>query len=571
MLDNTDQWRKYQSGLDYNNRLDLYSKTDLYWRFYNDDQWPGIKVNELPKFTFNICKSAINYFIASIMSQKVKLQYSAENIPDEPDEGTPEADVKQFVELMSGYAELKWEKEKMDSKLRELLLDAGNTGDMCAYVYWDPNKETGQLEKGDFITEVVDGVNVMFGNPNNPSVEAQPYILIIGREMSNKLKEEAKANGISQELIDSISPDQETYYQAGQYGKIELTSKEDTGKTLYMIEFYKKDGIVYWNKSTRYCPIRKDVSLDIKRYPVAFGNWSRIKNSYHGLAATKGIIDNQIGINQLFAMVAYWMRYMAFGKVIINADKIKTWTNKLNEAIRVEGDVTGVVQQLQAGNFNAAALNVIDMAIKYTKDFIGASDAALGQIQPDNTSAIIAVQKAAAVPLENVKANLYQFVEDLGLIWGEFIIKKYKNRKISYKENGKIMVGNLNTEQYQDILPSVNVDVGPSSQWSEITAMQTLDNLLNTEKINLLQYLKRVPNGVITDKQGLIDDIEAVDNDKQILFMLMEQFMQSLPPEEQARLQSLPPEQMEQELKNMVMQSGQQPQPNMGDVNVLPM
>jgi len=54
----------------------------------------------------------------------------------------------------------------------------------------------------------------------------------------------------------------------------------------------------------------------------------------------------------------------------------------------------------------------------------------------------------------------------------------------------------------------LKVDVGPSSYWSEITALQTLDNLLQSDKINFLQYLKRVPNGVIPKKQELIAEIE---------------------------------------------------------------
>ncbi|MFQ7004766.1 MAG: hypothetical protein ACLRRT_14530 [Ruthenibacterium lactatiformans] len=38
--------------------------------------------------------------------------------------------------------------------------------------------------------------------------------------------------------------------------------------------------------------------------------------------------------------------------------------------------------------------------IEYTRDTMGASDAALGNVTPDNTSAIIAVQKATSMPLE---------------------------------------------------------------------------------------------------------------------------------------------------------------------------
>lgn len=562
--DLTEEWSQYQTGLDYNNRIDYYAKTNLNWRFYNGKQWEGITSNGLPTPVFNIARSAINYFIASIMSQKIKMQYTVENIPDEPTDPI-EQQQKEFADLLSGYSDLKWEKEKMDSKLRQLLLDGSNSGDFCAYVYWDPKKKTGQVEKGDFVTELIDGVNVMFGNPNNPNIEVQPYILIIGREMVSRLKKEAKANGIDKNLIDSITADSEYDYQAGDYGKYELDKQTDkVGKCLYLIKFWKDDeDRVYWNKSTKYCPIRKDVELGISRYPVAFGNWEKVKNSYHGMPVMTGIIPNQIIINQLFAMVAYWMRMAAFGKVLYDSNKIDAWTNKIGTAIPVQGEVANVVYQLQAGNFNQGVLEVIDKAIKYTKDFIGASDAALGQVKPDNTSAIIAVQKAATVPLENVQANLYQFVEDLALIWGEFILNKYVSRKISYRQNGKIFTTNINTELFRNVLLNAKIDVGPSTYWSEIISMQTLDNLLNSEKITMIQYLERIPNGIISKKQELLEELKELEQQAQMMeqqnaqYEQMAQFVESLPPEVQEQLKALPPEQMEATV--MQMMGGGQP------------
>jgi hypothetical protein len=567
----TDNYRLYIAGQDYNTRIDYYAKTNLHWRFYNNDHWHGIVTNGLPTATFPIARSAINYFIASIMSQKIKAQYTVENIPDEPTDPI-EIGKKQFAELMSGYADVKWEKDKMDSKLRQLLLDGANSGDFCAYGYFDPNKETGQDEKGDFVTELVDGVNVIFGNPNNPDVESQPWIEIIGRELVSKLREEAKANGIPKQEYMGITSDEDNEYQAGQYGRIEMdTEKDKTGKALYIIKFWKENGKVYWNKTTKTCDIRKKVELGISRYPIAWGNWDKVKNSYHGMAVMAGMIPNNILINQLFAMVAYWMRLSAFGKVVFDSNRISSWSNKIGEAIKVDGDVSNVVYQLQAGNFNTAVMQVIELAIKYTKDFIGASDAALGQVKPENTSAIIAVAKQAAIPLENIQANLYQFVEDLMLIWGEFMLKKYNNRVVSYREKGKMMTAQFSPEMYRDIMLNVKVDVGPSTYWSEITSMQTLDNLLNSKQIDLMTYLERIPDGIIPKKQELIEKLQEqiqqaqMMEQKQAQYEQMAQFVESLPPEQQAQLEMMrqsDPEGYEQTVMQM-MGGGQGAMPPM--------
>ena len=56
---------------------------------------------------------------------------------------------------------------------------------------------------------------------------------------------------------------------------------------------------------------------------------------------------------------------------------------------------------------------------------------------------------------------------------------------------------------------SLQLDVGASSYWSEIAAVQTLDNLLMQNKINLDDYLERIPEGYVSKKQELIDKIRG--------------------------------------------------------------
>lgn len=57
----------------------------------------------------------------------------------------------------------------------------------------------------------------------------------------------------------------------------------------------------------------------------------------------------------------------------------------------------------------------------------------------------------------------------------------------------------------KEIPMSIQLDVGASSYWSEIASQQTLDNLLVQNKIDLVDYLERIPNGYITKKQELLE------------------------------------------------------------------
>lgn len=86
--------------------------------------------------------------------------------------------------------------------------------------------------------------------------------------------------------------------------------------------------------------------------------------------------------------------------------------------------------QIQPGNINSVVLQVIDLAIKLTKDSLGANDAAMGNISnPDNTSAIIANRQLSAIPLENIKANYMLFLEQQYLIWADFMVGVLHKRK----------------------------------------------------------------------------------------------------------------------------------------------
>lgn len=576
--DMTGDFQLYHRGVDYNNRVNYYANVDMNIAFYKGDQWKGVQANGLPTPVFNIFKRVINYFIAAIMSQRVTGKYTVENMPTKP-QNDYQMQIKELTDKMSAYAEIKWEKDKMDTLLREALLDGALSGDMCAYTYWDGTIETGQEAQGDFVTELVDGGNVMFGNPNSAKVDKQPYILIVGREMVSTLKEEAKRNGVPALDIDAITSDEDTTYQLGEYGKVELNEGSgDKGKCLYIIKFWKQDGYVWFSKSTKHATIRKAVNMGIKKYPVAFANWDKVKNSYHGQAVGTGIIPNQIYINKQFAMTMLWMMYSSYGKVAIDETRVSGWTNKIGEAIKVQGDVGGAVQQLSPGAMNNTVLQVIDKAIQYTKDMLGANDGALGEINPEQASgaAIIAVQKQAAIPLENVKAHLYQFVEDIYNIWGEFMLRKYTaDRTIVRKVDDTLVTDTINTSPYQEVLLLSKIDVGESSYYNEIVSSQTLDNLLKGGYIDIVQYLKRLPNGYVLKKEELIEekqmekqsqmaqmqgDItqEQPQDNMDNTFEVMAQYMESLPPDVQAELQALPPDEMEKALLEMMQGGGMQ-------------
>ena len=564
-MDNTKDWDLYEAGVKYNNALygsdkNYYDVIDANLAFANGDQWRNVVGEGLPKPVFNIIKRVKQFKVASLKSDNVSINIEPMQYqPDDINNTDMQSNIHK-TDLANAEIKNVFEKINFDAKSRTLLMDGFDTGDFCLHFYWDektePYKNYENEIKGSIGVEVIDSTNILFGNPNTRYVEKQPYIIIVGRAFVKDLKEEFIANGGSKELADNIKPDNKTSDMAGDNGKVELEN-EEFGKALYIIKYYKENGIVYANKSVENMYIYEKKNTRLTYYPVAFNNWEEVKGSYHGRAETTGIIPNQIAINKMFAMVIYHLMLTAFPTAVFNADKVENWSNEIGAQIPVINMTSGesiknVAGYLEPATMSGQIMNAIELAMQYTKETLGVGDASLGNVTMNNASALIAVQKSNAVPLENVKAAFYEFVEDCGKIILDYMGTYYGIRPVVVETNGVRTVEQFNFDELKNMWLHVKADVGAASYFSEIASLQTLDNLLNTGLIEFVDYLKRVPDEIIPNKQELINDIENKDIYKQALYNLMQQFMATVDPGTAQYLQGLEPDQMEREVLTMM-------------------
>ena len=561
-LDTTADWNLYEIGIEYNHSLDpdYYATTNRNWRVYNNAHWNGVKTGGLPVFILPMFQRIVRHFTASVMANNVKMQYTVENVSD--DTADPqEMDMRQLADFLGKNSGDRWEQLKMDSLMRRILLDGAMSGDMATHTYWDETIDTGQtsglqpvLDKdgsptfdemgmpalapvpilGEFTTEAVDGCNVMFGNPNDNRVNLngrpkQPYIIVAGRDMVSNLRSEAKRyrkeNSLTNDEIENlISPDEDNKEQAGDRGSKELNNRESAyGKATYIIKYWYEDGKIYFNKSTKNAFIRKKVDTELSIYPVAWANWDSTKNSYHGQAVATGLVSNQLEIDKAFAKLFKWLGDMAFPKIAYNKNVLPNGiTNKIGEAIAVDvNDTTSlsnVIYSIPPSNIANFVIQIIQLAITQTQELLGVSDAALGNANPENTSAIIALTQNSNIPLENVRANLYQLVEDIGYIWLDFMLRKYKvPRKMVVNSDGVRQMVVFDPALAQKAKFRIKIDVGAGSVWSEMSNIQTLDNLFRSGIVDAVQLLKRYPDGIIPDKDKLIEELELKLQQQQMM------------------------------------------------------
>ncbi len=503
----TEEWELYEKGKEYNYSINLYETVNTNERFFRGDQWDNLNAGGLPTPVFNIFKRIIGFFISSIMQAPIKMRYNLTSPSGGVEFGEEEASIAS--EKLNKIVDLRWEKSKMNNLLASSLNDAAISGDGICYTYWDSDIKTGQPFKGDFKSVLLDNTNVFFGNPNSKDVQKQPYILIAQRETVLDLVDQAEKNGRSKEEISRIVADDEKATQSGDRALIEM---EGT-KCISLIKLWKdKDGRVLYRKSVKNAIIQDVTETGLSLYPIAFFNWTEIKNSWHGQAVGTGLIDNQIFINKGFAMVMKHMMDTAFSKVVYDSTVLEDWSDRVGEAIAVNGPVENVAKVISPGAMQPGMLEVLSMAIANTKEFLGATDAALGEVTPTNTSAILALQNASAVPLENVKCNLYQFVEDIGLIWLDFMFTYYDDKRlVAIPADGKESYEQFSFSRFKNRLFDCTVDVGASSYWSEISCLNTLDSLLKLGRITTVQYLERLPDGLISDKKRLIEELRATE------------------------------------------------------------
>ena len=515
--------KEYEAGLSFNQGIDLYDCVQTNENFFIGKQWEGVKSNGLPTPVFNFLKRVVLFSVANVSTDNLKLH--AKRLPSS---GQLPANMAELLaDILNDQFAAIFEYNKMGSCIREFCRNAAVDADGCTYTYWDSGVDTGQPSKGAIRTEVLMNTQVMFGNPNSRDVQSQPYILIERRMLVKDAKRRAEANGSEAYLITADEKES---------GDPHLDNLGGDKVTVLLRLWRDEDtGTIHGYECTRNAEIRKPWDLGIKLYPITWMNWDYVQDCYHGQAMITGLIPNQIFVNKLFAMSMISLMTLAYPKVVFDKTKVSKWSNRVGAAIAVNGNVDNVAKIMDPASISPQISQFIDIAIGYTQKFLGASDVALGDTRPDNTSAIIALQRAAATPMELTKQNLLQSIEDLGRIYMEFMSEYYGNRFVEVpgpNGQGKVIVP-FDFSILKEIPFTVELDVGASSYWSEIASMQTLDNLLMQGKISTVEYLKRLPAGQITDRETLISVLEEQER--------MEKAMAGIPvPDAGAQQTSVP-------------------------------
>jgi len=545
--------KQYQEGLSYKRRMGFLSKWPEYERFKAGDQWPAAtqRTKGLPRPVFNVIKMIEGHKVANVMSEQIKMVFSLEEMSEEQED---------IGDLFSRFSDSTWERIKQDELNNEVLDVAANTGTGIIHYYWDTSVKGGNMIPyvGEMEGEVIDPINVFFGNPQERRVQKQPYIIISSREMVQNVRKYARGNGMSKEMVKQIKPDKDTQDEGYDGAKAELN---DSGKVTVLTRYWKdeKGGKIMFCKVASGLTIKKPTETNISLYPIAVMQWEPRKKSIFGVGDTEGLIPNQKAVNSLIAMQLLSVQLTGWPKLIYRAGAIdpSKVTNAPGEMIedRLPPGQGDGVKYLNPPNMTAAAANLVEQILTYTRQMSGANDAATGNAPSAdlNATAIMLLQKAAAIPIESIKRRFYRFIEDIGRIWEEFWKVKYNiPRQITLKDDEGVEYAEMfQGSMYQDVPMNLKIDVGPSSTYSESLVLSSLDNFLQRGDITFEQYLRYAPKNVVPYRDRLLKEI---DEQKGIVGQI-EEFITSMQPEERQMFDQMDPIQQLGLIQQVMMQS----------------
>ena len=509
-------WREFTAGQQYKDAIGLYDTYAQNEDFYVGNQWRGVDADDMDKPVVNFLRRVVSMHIAKVGSQDWGVRFKA-FVDDERNDA--------ISRMLSDQVDQVIERLNLKSVARAAQRNECVDGDACVYFDFDADAESGMNVPGAVTCELLENINVYFGNRYSRDVQSQPYIILHKRMFMDDVKDEARENGVSDTDVESIAADSDEH---------QMEQDSPTDLVSVLIKLWKENGTVHAVKCVKDLIIRKEWDTGYKLYPIAWSSWETLKSSYHGQAMLTGLVPNQISMNKAWAGVIWQILKTGFSQPVIDKTRIPDWDGTPGQVIEARGPVNNVrdaVMYLEAAPVPVSVITAMDSLMSTTRDCMGASDATMGDVNPDNASAIIALQQADEQPLELRKQSFHDFVEDMCRIIADIIRARYGKRQVMMAQSYVDEYGRTQSKQQltefdfstlEQLQMIMRVDVGASSLYSEQLQVQTASNLFTTGIIDdpakLAIYLKIMPEKYIPSRQILQQYCES----------LLKQTMQSM-------------------------------------------
>lgn len=544
-------WGLYEIGQNYHRRVGIYTDTDRNYRFYNGDQWEGAKLGDVEPVQKNFIRPIVKYKLAIIHSNLYAINFASENFENKAFRKQAE----KYCEMLNRFARRNWERDKMDSKVRKITKDAAINDEGIMYVWFD-------AESNYPVCEVVKKNDIYYGNENDGDIQSQPYILMRKRLPVVNAQELALREGLSEDKLQFIIGDNDTFEQSGDASKIEV----DNMVTI-VYKFYKKNGTVHYSIASRWVDIAEDNDIGLTFYPLAHMVWEDKEGSARGEGEVRNLIPNQIEVNKTEMRRVLTVKSQAYPQKIADVSKISNpqAVNTVGGIIETRGstvdDVHKIVGVIPPATMSPDVKQLQEDLIQMSRDLAGAGETATGQVDPENASgrAILAVQQASQAPVTEQKDSFKAFVEDIARIQLEYLIVFSPDgvnleEEIDDPMTGEKIVQIVKVPQIalQELKASVKIDITPKSAFDRFAQEQTVENLLinglfNPQRVGELKaYAESLDDDSVAPKLKILEIVDnileeqkkiaLIDAQAQIMQQRANQFLLSDPDSQAAQI-----------------------------------
>ena len=518
-LRKTDEWELYEKSVQFMSNFNMYDDSNKNYRFYNGDQWYGLKTKGIEKVQLNFIKPIVDYKTTVINQNLWAIVYSSENYENE--EFKPTADA--LCELLNKRCDKIWERTKMDNKIRLETLDSAINDEGINYTFW--NDKDKQIEN-----EIINKTDIYYGDETNSDIQSQPYVIIRKRMPVVTAREVAEQMGVSDEKISLIVGDADNVNNIGDNNQLE----KDESTCTIITKLWRDGGTIHYSKATKFVQLEKDTDSGLTKYPVAHFLWSEKKGSARGEGVVRNLISNQIEVNKTLMRRSVVAKNTAYPQKIANLDYIDNPSeiDTVGATIQVSG-TTNIAEAFASTTPAQMSTDVEKLQndlIEITRTLENASDVASGSSGiNDQTSgkAILAIQNASQQTLNSQQGALKDFIEQIAIIWLDHIITYGKDLVLQAEDtdllSGETTYTNVKVPNsaLKSLRASVRIDVTPISSYDQYAQELSLENLLKggyfkPDMIDQLEmYVDALPTRSAMPKEKLkeiIDKVKAKQN-----------------------------------------------------------
>lgn len=505
-VDSTDIWKRYENGVDWHYKNNLYTNTDLFYSMFEGDQWKGIDSGDERLSQHNFIQPVCKYKIALVAMNNMVINYSPLN------SGPNQEIFRQACDMLNQFAASKWELKKMDSKVWEVIKQACIGGDSYLFFY------NSALD-----SQIIDRTNIYLSDEQEKDIQKQKYILIYERRFVDDVKEEARANGLPEEEVEMIVSDNDTDTLPDNVKSNEVKNTDKCSCLLYMT---KKNGQIYVARSTQTVVYQPETLIEgLTLYPIVNMLWSTKRGSARGIGEVEPLVNNQINANKLLARRELNLKQTGFAKPVYNMELIDNPSDveKVGSSIRIKGQtvqrVDDAFKYVAPSPMSGDAKTMQDELIEVSRNLASAGDNATGNINPERASgaAIIAVKDQQAVnSTQNISAYK-QFNEDVANVWLDMWIAYNPNGlTIDLEEEGEVVQQTIDAEVLRELQVNIRIDISPTNPYSKFAREQALENALAQQHITFEEYVEALDDDGTAPK-GKFEDILERRAEKQQL------------------------------------------------------